>query len=68
MLDLAGSTYLQLNRTAALLWRQLAEAASREDLVSELTSEYDVDAEQTGQDVDRFLGQLEAKLFLDRSD
>lgn len=49
---------LKLNETSVLLWKALEQGADRNDLIAALTSEYDVDAETAGADVDAFIEKL----------
>lgn len=46
---------LTLNESGVLLWRRLIDGASREELISTLTEEYEVTAEIAAADVDKFL-------------
>ncbi len=50
---------LRLNDTGALLWKSLEQGSDRSGLIRELTTRYDVSAEQAGVDVDEFLATLE---------
>lgn len=50
---------ITLNETGAFLWRQLAQEKSKSELVTALTSEYDVAEERATDDVGRFLTRLE---------
>jgi len=65
VLDLATSSYLALNRVGAFLWPALVEGASRDGLVAELVSNFVVDDEQAGRDVDEFLAELARRNLLD---
>lgn len=60
-LDVQSSEYLGVNRTGALLWRELADGASRAGLVERLVAETGIDAQRAGNDVDVFLDQLRAR-------
>lgn len=68
VLDLRASSYLRLNGTGATLWRALSTGADQDELVSALTSEYDVSADQAGRDVAAFVARLEASDLLAQSD
>jgi Coenzyme PQQ synthesis protein D (PqqD) len=57
-LDLDRSAYLGVNAAGALLWRSLAEGATRGALVDRLIQAFGVTSEQAGADVDRFVAQL----------
>lgn len=65
VLDLTGSVYLRLNGTATTLWQRLSEGAQREDLITALTSEYNVDRARAETDVDAFISDLDARDLLD---
>lgn len=49
---------MNLNESGVLLWRKLEEGAEKEDLVSALTSEYDVSDEVAETDIDSFIDVL----------
>ena len=65
-LDLRGSTYFALNRTASALWPSLSEGATREQLVSRLCSAFDADQASASRDVDVFLDSLRDRGLLAR--
>ncbi len=58
ILDLRASTYLRLNDTAAVLFRELDRTGSTEALVTKLRSEYEVATEDAERDVQSFLSRL----------
>ncbi len=49
---------MNLNESGVLLWHELEKGAEKEDLVSVLTSEYDVSNEVAETDVDSFIDIL----------
>ena len=49
---------LTLNEESAFLIRQMQESRTKEELVSLLTGEYDVDADTAGRHVEEFLSSL----------
>ena len=57
-LGLATSAYFGTNASGSLLWKQLAEGATREQLVEELVQAFGIDADRAGADVDAFVGEL----------
>ena len=63
-LDLRASTYLSVNKAGTALWPHLTAGASREELVTALTSRYDIDVDAATRDVDAFVQALEAKELL----
>ena len=56
MLDFNGM--LTLNETGAFLWQKLEEGADLEGLVTALTAEYDVSAEEARADAEEFCRKL----------
>ncbi len=55
---------MNLNDTGAFLFEKLIEGISRDDLISALTDEYDVDAKTASKDVDAFIEKVkEQDLF-----
>ena len=50
---------ITLNETGVFLWRLLQSGARKEELLSALTAEFDVEEEQARADIDDFLGVLE---------
>lgn len=65
-LDSVSSDYLGVNPTGAVLWRSIAEGATRASLVQLLESE-GADPESATKDVDAFLASLKALGLLERS-
>ena len=63
-LDLRASTYLSVNKAGTALWPHLTTGASRDELVTALTSRYGLDVEAATRDVDAFVQALEAKGLL----
>lgn len=64
-LDEAALMYLNANPTATTLWRALATGTTREDLVRELLSSFDVEESVAARDVDAFLADLASRGLLD---
>ena len=58
ILDGRDATYLTLNGSGALLWRMLADSATRDELVEALLGVYDVDHSRAAADTDAFLATL----------
>jgi hypothetical protein len=58
ILDGRDATYLTLNGSGALLWRRLAGAAARDELVDVLLESYEVDHATAAADTDAFLAAL----------
>jgi hypothetical protein len=58
-LDGEPGRYVSTNAAGGLLWRALAEGASREELVRRLVAEFAIGVGQAEQDVDAYLAELE---------
>lgn len=56
---------VNLNQSGAMLWRRLAEGATREDLIQLLLEKYDVDPDSARRDVDEFLDPILKAGFLE---
>jgi coenzyme PQQ synthesis protein D (PqqD) len=57
-LDVAAATYLMVKGSGVLLWRELADGASPDELSAALADAYGIDAETASRDVDRFVARL----------
>lgn len=64
-LDATGSTYLGANRAGALLWGELAEGATADELVELVSSTFGVEPEAARTDVEAFLSQLSERGLLE---
>lgn len=53
------NSMINLNETAAFLWRQLESDTTKEELIKNLTQEYDVDYERASTSVDNFIKKLD---------
>lgn len=58
LVDLNTKRYYQLNETATLIWRALSEGRSKTEIVSSLTSVYDVTDEDAEKSVEQVLEHL----------
>ena len=56
--DVRSSNYLGANPAGLLLWRALAEGATRDELVARLVEAFEVEPDRAGTDVDSFLSTL----------
>ena len=59
-LDSGASKYLSTNAPGALLWKTLADGATRGQLVQQLVSTYGIEIPRAEADVDAFLSDLAA--------
>jgi hypothetical protein len=64
ILDPASGKYFSLNDVGALIWENLAEDASVDDLIDAVTAAYDVDRDQATVDVCDLLEQLAERSLL----
>ena len=53
------NSMINLNETAAFLWRQLESDTTKEEMIKNLTQEYDVDYERASTSVDNFIKKLD---------
>ncbi|MHB1047800.1 MAG: PqqD family protein [Thermoanaerobaculia bacterium] len=60
LVDLDTKRYYQLNETATVIWRALAEGRSRAEIADRLATVYDVSREEAEKSVDLAVGHLEA--------
>ena len=65
-LDLRDSIYLGANTTAAVLWRLLAEGATRDQLTGALLERFEVDQPRARAAVEDFLAELDRRALLER--
>ncbi len=56
---------IKLSETGAFLWSQLSCDKSKDDLVSALTNEYDIDTNTASTDIDKFLEKLKGADLLE---
>jgi Coenzyme PQQ synthesis protein D (PqqD) len=64
LLDGRQATYLSTNGSGTLLWRALADGATREQLVSLLVDAYAIDERRATADADEFVALLASKGLL----
>jgi Coenzyme PQQ synthesis protein D (PqqD) len=57
-LDETSAEYLAANESGGLLWRALAEGATRDELAAKLADEYGLTPERASADTDAFLAVL----------
>lgn len=65
-LDLHSKTYLAINQTGAVLWPELVQGTTEEQLVQKLEDAFGVSAEQARADISAFVGQLRARNLLEQ--
>ena len=59
VLHMGRRSYFRLNSTATRVWEGLAAGRSSGEIVADLCTEYDVDAEEAGRALEALLGDLE---------
>ena len=63
-LDAQGAAYFALRGSGVILWRLLADSATREEIADALVKTYGVDPTRAAEDVDRFLASLNERGLL----
>ena len=58
LVDLDTKKYFQLNPTATIVWRGLEGGKTLEEIVGDMTAEYEVSTEHAARSVERLLGNL----------
>ena len=56
---------MSVNETGAFLWGLLEKGADKQELVDNLTKEYEVDIQTAEKDVDDFLARLREKALIE---
>ena len=64
-LDPATSSYVSINGSGTLLWHELVEGTTTQELAARLTDAYGIEREQAQSDVDAFVSQLGASGWLE---
>ena len=59
LVDLDTKKYFQLNPTATVIWRGLEGGKSLDEIVRDMTAEYDVSPEHAARSVQRLLSNLQ---------
>ena len=65
LVDLETKNYYQLNQTAMLVWLALEKGQTLSEIVTEMTSVYDVTDEHAAASVERILQDFRSKKLLD---
>jgi hypothetical protein len=64
ILDVPTTTYLNLNKSARVLWKRLDGGATPTELAAELVASYGIPRDEAANDVQDFLGALRARSLL----
>jgi hypothetical protein len=59
------TTYVSTNSAGALLWQQLVDGATPDELTGLLVTTYGIERERAGRDVVAFIADLDAQGFLE---
>jgi Coenzyme PQQ synthesis protein D (PqqD) len=68
LMDIQGGSMLTLNPIGSIIWRQLGEGRSPEQIAGDIGSEFGIPPEQVLVDVNEFLEQLKAQHLIVPSD
>ena len=63
-LGLESSRYFGTNQAGAVLWKRLAEGATREQLIDELVAAFGLETSRAETDVDAFVSELRGRGLL----
>jgi hypothetical protein len=61
LLDLTTRSYFRLNDTAAAIWRGMEQGSDRSVILQELCSAYAVERDEAAAELERVLGELQAR-------
>ncbi|HOP99326.1 MAG TPA: PqqD family protein [Acetivibrio clariflavus] len=56
---------ITLNETGAFIWKKIEEGKSKEELLSAMLEEYDVDREKAKEDIEKFCEKLKSAGILE---
>lgn len=65
LMNIKGGSMLTLNPTGSIIWQQLRDGRSPEQIADRLASEFGIPREQACADVNEFLEQLEAQHLIE---
>ena len=65
LMDIQGGSMLTLNPIGSIIWQQLSDGRSPEQIAAHLASEFGIPREQASADVNEFLEQLEAQHLIE---
>ena len=60
LVDLNTKKYFQLNETAMLVWKGLEQGKSVDEIVAQVTTEYEVSTDHAMRSVQKLLGNFES--------
>lgn len=59
LVDLHTKRYYQLNETAMIVWRGLEQGKTLNEIVANVTANYDVEPQRAAQSVERLIGDFQ---------
>jgi len=65
LMDIKGGHMVTLNLIGSIIWQQLSDRRSPEQIAARLASEFGIPREQASADVSEFLEQLEAQHLIE---
>ena len=65
LMDIKGGHMVTLNPVGSIIWRQLSDGRTPEQIAARLASEFGIPQEQASADVNEFLEQLEAQHLIE---
>ncbi len=68
LMDIQGGSMLTLNPIGSIIWQQLSDGRSPEQIAEHLALEFGISREQTLTDVNEFVEQLQAQHLIEPSE
>ena len=68
LMDIRGGHMITLNPVGSIIWQQLSDGRSAEEIAEHLSSRFSVPREQTLADVNEFFEKLQAQHLIDPSE
>jgi len=68
LMNIKGGQMVTLNPIGSIIWQQLSDGRSLEQIAAHLASEFGISREQASADVNEFLEQLEAQHLIESAE
>ncbi len=68
LMDIQGGSMLTLNPIGSIIWQQLSDGRTPEQIASHLASEFGISREQASADVNEFVEQLGAQHLIESAE
>jgi len=68
LMDIKGGHMITLNPIGSIIWQQLSDGHSQEQIAAHLASEFGISQEQASADVNEFLEQLETQHLIESAE